>query len=191
MGDDTLRWRPGAESPGDDYRVFRTKRREAAHPRTGQKRTFSIIESPDWVNVIALTPDDQCVLVRQYRHGVAELTLEIPGGMVDPGEEPLEAAVRELREETGFSAERWSDIGVVQPNPALQTNRCFTFLALDARARSAQSFDEGEVIRVETAPLANVRGMIARGEIQHALVVAAFFHLTTFAGGMQRARAPT
>ncbi|MEZ4472579.1 MAG: NUDIX hydrolase [bacterium] len=183
---DELSWTPVDEDPPTDYRVFTVKRRRASHPQTGQIRTFSIIDAPDWVNVIALSPADDVVLVRQFRHGTADLTLEIPGGMVDPGESPLEAAQRELLEETGCRAAAWLPLGVVEPNPAIQSNRCHTYLALDAVGAAAQSLDPGEIIRIEAAPLADIPSLVATGEIRHALVVAGFFHLLRMAGGWRR-----
>ncbi|WP_428261761.1 NUDIX hydrolase [Haliangium sp.] len=181
-----LDWRVLREHPGDDYRVFEVVRVDAAHPRTGAARTFSVIRSPDWVNVVALTPADEVLLVRQFRHGTRAQTLEIPGGMVDPGEAPEQAARRELREETGFVAERWVELGMVEPNPAIQSNRCHTWLALDARREGAPELDASEVIALEQAPLAAIEGLVRGGEIRHALVVAAFYHLVTRAGGWRR-----
>jgi ADP-ribose pyrophosphatase len=181
-----LDWKMVREHPPDDYRVFLVFRRDAVHPHTGAVRTFSIIRSSDWVNVIALTPDDQVVLVRQYRHGIGRQTLEIPGGMVDPGESPLEAAQRELREETGYATARWVELGMVEPNPAIQTNRCHTFLALDVEPVGEVELDAGEVLVMETAPLSAIEGLVRGGAITHALVVAAFYHFLVHAGGWRR-----
>lgn len=169
-----------------DFRVFSVEQHLAAHPVSGAERVFSVVRSPAWVNVVALTPDDRVVLVRQFRHGLRRVTVEIPGGLVDAGESFVEAGRRELREETGFEAARWVEMGVVEPNPAIQDNRCGLVLALDARRTAEMELDEGEHIAVETAALAEVRGMIARGEIRHALVISAFFHLVERAGGWRR-----
>lgn len=181
-----LDWRTVREHPAEDHRVFQVRRREAAHPRTGAVRTFSIIDAADWVNVVALTGDDRVVLVRQYRHGTGRQTLEIPGGMIDPGESALQAAQRELREETGYAAARWVELGVVEPNPAILTNRCYTWLALDAERAGEPALDDGEVLMVETAPLAAVPDLVRSGAITHALVIAAFHHFSLHAGGWQR-----
>src|SRR5690242_13102068 len=112
MADD-LRWRLGTRYPGHDYRVFRTSFVDGRHEQTGKAIRFSIIEATSWVNIIALTRDERVVLVRQYRAGVDRVCLEIPGGMVDPGEEPAQAAARELVEETGYTTANWRLIGSV------------------------------------------------------------------------------
>lgn len=186
MSDDDLTWRLIDAEPPSDYQVFRVRRHRAAHPRTGEAHTFSVIRSVPFINVLALTPEDHVVLVRQFRHGVQRVCVELPGGLVDPGEDPLEAARRELREETGFEAAHWERLGVVDANPAIQDNQCTLFLALDARRVTTQDLDPGEVIRVETTPLADIPARIAAGDITHTLVTTAFFFLLDRAGGWRR-----
>jgi ADP-ribose pyrophosphatase len=173
----TLRWKLGARYPGHDYRVFTTQFVDGTNPRDGSTKQFSLIEAVDWVNVIAVTAAREVVLIRQYRPGLDEVCLEIPGGMVDDGEAPLVAAQRELVEETGYTAATWQPLGVVAPNPAIQNNRLHSFLATGARPTQPQRLDGSEVIDVETAPLAEVTAMLRDGRIDHALVVAAFGHL--------------
>jgi 8-oxo-dGTP pyrophosphatase MutT (NUDIX family) len=190
MSDAHLRWKLAGSEPGHDYRIFRSRFDRARHPVTGEERRFTVLEVPDWVNVIALTPDDRVVLIRQWRHGAATVELEIPGGMVDPGEDDATAAARELREETGYVARDWRRLGVVVPNPAIQSNRLWSWLALDARPEAELELDAGEVIEVETAPLAEVGAMLRDGRIDHALVIAAFAHLMLQAGGLRRPDEP-
>jgi ADP-ribose pyrophosphatase len=184
---DPLVWRVISHEPGHDYRIFQTRWIEAAHPGTGQVRRFVALDATDWVNVIALTRDDRVVLIRQYRVGAEQVFVEIPGGMVDPGEDPRAAAERELREETGYAATRWRLLGVVRPNPAIQGNRLFTFLAEDAEPVGAPALDDGEVISLETRTLDEVTEMLRDGTIDHALVSAAFTHLLV-AGGARVGR---
>ncbi len=159
-----------------DYRIFSVRQDVNRSPATGQAHDFYVIEAPDWVNVVPVTPDGQIVAVRQYRHGTGTVTLEIPGGMMDPDDpDPLAAGAREMREETGYAAERLIDLGPVAPNPSLQNNRCHTALALGATRAGPQRLDGTEDIEVVLLDPSEVPGLIARGVITHALVVAAFY----------------
>jgi len=151
------------------------------------KHDFYILESSDWINVIPLTADDKVVMIRQYRHGSREVTLEIPGGLVDPGDTPKKAAARELIEETGYQAKKWLRIGVVNPNPALFNNRCYTFLAQAIDKVTDPTPDQTEDIEVVLIPLTDIPKLILKGKIDHAMVITAFCHyflrrLTVFPG---------
>ena len=163
-----------------EYPVFRLLRERAQSPRTGTCLDVYVLETRDWVNVIPITPDRRVVLVRQYRHGVKQLTLELPGGLVDPHESPETAARRELLEETGFASKQMIQLGSVQAQPAIQDNICHTFLALDALPKAAPSPDDGEDLQVITVPLDEIGKRIRSGEIAHGLVLAAMYWFETW-----------
>ncbi|NTU59457.1 MAG: NUDIX hydrolase [Deltaproteobacteria bacterium] len=159
-----------------DFRIFSLRRDRAVSPRTGAAHDFFVLETRDWVNVIPVTPDGDVVMVRQYRHGIRQLTLEIPGGIVDhESEDPMDAAGRELLEETGYRAGRIVHLGSVQAQPALQNNFCHTYLALDAERVAEPDPDAGEDLQVVRFPLDDVPRRIRTGEISHGLVLAAFY----------------
>ncbi|MDX2227855.1 MAG: NUDIX hydrolase [Verrucomicrobiae bacterium] len=170
-------WKLLREEPLADYRVFRVKRETTLSPRTQKEHDFFVIECPDWVNVIALTPAQEMVMVRQYRHGTKQVSLEIPGGMMDPHEtDPVAAALRELVEETGYIGHRPRHIGAIHPNPAVQENSCHTILVEDCTLRSELQLDPGEDIRVCLVPAADIPALIANGTITHALTVVAYYY---------------
>jgi 8-oxo-dGTP pyrophosphatase MutT (NUDIX family) len=158
-----------------DCGVFRVSRALSRSPE-GLVHPFYRIDSADWINVVPVTPAGELVMVRQYRHGSREVTLEIPGGLVDPGETPEAAASRELLEETGYRARALERIGAVNPNPALFGNRVHTFLARDVE-RVAEIANEGtEATVVELVARADVPRLLREGAIDHALVVAGLYY---------------
>jgi len=144
----------------------------------GEERDALVLAAPDWVNVVPLLPDGRVVMVRQWRFGIAAPTLEVPGGIVDPGETAAAAAARELHEETGYRAATVRPLGAVTPNPAILANRCATFLATGLELEGAPQSGIDEELTVELVPLEDVPRRVRAGEIHHALVIAAFYLLS-------------
>ena len=156
-------------------RIFDLDSELCESPRTGAVHDFYILRGPDWCNIIPITDAGEVVMIRQYRYGSHEITLEVPGGIVDPTDaSPLEAARRELLEETGYAAATIDPIGSIRPNPAIQSNTCYSFVARGAQLVARPSFDATEDIDVVLVPLAEIPARVARGEISHCLVVVAF-----------------
>jgi 8-oxo-dGTP pyrophosphatase MutT (NUDIX family) len=150
-----------------DHGVFRVHR--LVYPAL--PRDVFVFSCPDWCNIVAETTSGDVILVWQYRFGTDAVSLEIPGGVIEPGEAPEAAALRELREETGYEASSIELLSVVEPNPALQNNRCFTYYARGARLVGPTAFDDLEDLEVVLVPRTEVGALLDSGQITHALVV--------------------
>lgn len=157
-----------------DYRVFRIMSEMALSPRTNRVGAFYTIDTRDWVNIVPLTAKGEVVMIRQYRHGSKEVTLEIPGGLVDD-EDHKEAALRELLEETGYAGDHVKLLGSVNPNPAIFNNICHTYFVRNVKKIAEKSLDPDEDIEVVHVPIREVPSLIERGMINHALVVIGFY----------------
>lgn len=167
-------WEVLNEQTYEDFKIFSLKKSTRVNPRTKTSIDFVRIDGLSWANIIPLTANNEVVLIRQYRHGSDEYTIEIPGGCVEVGEDPALSALRELEEETGHSSSEVEYLGTVRPNPALLSNFCYFYLARGVKLKGPQHLDSGEDIEVLLKPLPEVLAMVRKGEINHALVVAAF-----------------
>ncbi len=166
-------WKTVSKEKVADCRVFDVTERHSI-AESGREASFYVIESPDWVNVIPVTLDGEILLIEQYRHGTEDVTLEIPGGLVDEGESPDQCASRELTEETGFVAGKIIPLGRSRPNPAIQSNWIYHFLAEDCVGNGEKAFDEHESISVRKVKVGEIDGLIENGSISHSLVLAGF-----------------
>src|SRR5947208_9210655 len=151
-----------------DFRIFSIRSDQKISPRTEQPHDFFVIESVNWVNVVALTPADQIVMVEQFRHGTNTIELEIPGGTMDASDSsPLTAGLRELREETGYEAGQAEILGEIFPNPAIMSNTCFTVLARDCHLQHPLELDSGEDLLTRLVPVSAIPDLVRSGKIRH------------------------
>ncbi len=173
MTDDALLWEKIGSEPGPELPLFRVRFDVMRHPTSSVTFKRLVLETNDWVTVVAVTSDRRIIMVEQYRFGVGGLTTEPVAGMVDSCEEPLDAAKRELLEETGFGEGRWRYLGAVQANPAIHNNLCHQWLAEDVVAVQPPTPDAGEAIHVHLMTLEEIKQAIATGRLMHPLGLSA------------------
>jgi ADP-ribose pyrophosphatase len=160
-----------------DYRVFTVRSDVKVSPRTGKQHDFYVIESVNWVNVIALTTDGKLVMIEQYRHGSNTVEIEIPGGMMDPEDaSPLEAGLRELREETGYEGTHAEVIGQIYANPAIMNNICYTVLVQNCELKHKIELDHGEDLATRLVEIEEIADLVRSGKVGHSLVAVALYH---------------
>ncbi|MCC6336947.1 MAG: NUDIX hydrolase [Myxococcales bacterium] len=176
MSQQPPQWTLLGERSTKDFHIFRARTLDVADPRDGKPYVRTVIDAPDWCNVIPVTRAGEVVLVRQFRFGTWSNHLELPGGMLDEGEAPPAAAARELEEETGYRPARLEPLGVSHPNPAVFANRLHTFLALDCDRVHDGRHDTSEDLRVEVVPRGEIKRLVREGQITHALVLAALLY---------------
>jgi 8-oxo-dGTP pyrophosphatase MutT (NUDIX family) len=165
------RWQKLRTEPHATTRIFDVTRAIYRHPHRSKEQDFFVINAPDWVNVVALTPEHRLVLVRQFRYGINEFSVEIPGGVMDAGEDAVTAGLRELREETGYVGTGARLLGSVHPNPAMQSNRCHLVLVEQARPAADLDWDPDEEFEIMTRPVEEVYALAQSGGITHAMVL--------------------
>jgi len=168
-------WKIISSKSDELIKFFHLRTDTAVSPRTNIPHDFYVLESAGWVNIIPLTPEGEVILIRQYRHGIQDITLEIPGGLIEHGDSPEGAAARELHEETGYEAKEMVLLGSVHANPAILNNICYTYLAKDVYPAGKQDLDDSEDIEILIKPLAEIPRLIKEGEITHSLILAAFY----------------
>jgi 8-oxo-dGTP pyrophosphatase MutT (NUDIX family) len=179
-------WPVTHSRPLGNFRVFDLQGETKTSPLNGQSHEFIVMHCPDWVNVVAVTPDRQLIMVEQFRHGSKTVELEVPGGVMDPADpSPLAAGLRELREETGYEGENARLIGSIFPNPAIMSNTCHTVLVENCRPRHEVQFDASEDIITRLIPLADIPKLLAEGKIRHSLVVVALCHFDLLCRGFK------
>ena len=180
-------WKKISSKPLGDFRIFKLRSETSVSPRTGKEHDFFILDSVNWVNVVALTPDSQVVMVEQYRHGSGTVELEVPGGVMDPHEtDPVGTAIRELREETGYEGDQAALLGQVHSNPAIMSNTTYTVLIQNCRLTHAMEFDSGEDLATKLIPAVELPALVAQGKIKHSLVVVALYHFDLWQRGLKK-----
>lgn len=180
MNHHAIEWQELGRERIASYDVFGVSESRARSPRTGQVMSFNVVEMADCVQVVPVTATGGVVMVRQYRHGAAMPSLEFPAGRMEAGESPVEAAARELLEETGFTAEAIAFMQTVRPDPAILTNRIHVLAASACVHASEPTQDEGEAVHVHIVSPDEVDQLIRDGAIHHSVTISAWYFYSRF-----------
>lgn len=181
-----LDWERIRSEPGPNLGILDVRFDWMRHPNGEPVLKRLVLESADWINIVALDAAGLSVMVDQYRFGIGARTLETPGGMIDPGEDPLAAAKRELLEETGYGGGQWTYLGAVEPNPAIHPHLCHHFLADGVQRIADPDPGPGEAIGLELLTLGGIRAAMASGRLRHALALSALARVFPLFGDMHR-----
>lgn len=173
MKKNALQWKHITSKPGPELPLFKVRIDTMQHPTSAEQFPRLVLETADWVTVVAITTDRRVVMVEQYRFGVGELTTEPVAGMIDDNEESLDAAKRELLEESGYGGGTWRYLGSVQANPAIHNNVCHHWLVEGVELKQEPTPDSGEAIRVHLMTLDEIKDAIADGRLRHSLGLSA------------------
>ncbi|MEM7030528.1 MAG: NUDIX hydrolase [Chloroflexota bacterium] len=176
-------WRKHKAEYGPTLPFFQVRYDWMENPRNQQVLKRIILETGDWVNIVAVTPEQKVVVVRQFRFGTAKVSTEIPGGLIDPGEDSKTAAMRELKEETGYTSDKWTYLGSVEANPAFLNNVCHQWLAEDVKQTSDIDLGDGEDITIDTLTLAEIKAEMKVGTFRHSLALLALAHVFDIRSG--------
>ena len=164
-------WKLLHSEKGENLHIAKIRFDTWKNPRNGAELKATVLETHDWVNIVALTPEGKILVVKQFRLGIQAVTTETPAGVMEKGEEPQAAAMRELEEETGYTTDDWTYLGWVEPNPAFINNHCHQFLAKNVVKTNGVSLDEGEDVEFCEMTLAEDKEEIRAGRMRNSLAL--------------------
>lgn len=173
-------WKKTKTTPHADCRIFKVNKVRFEHEQRGTSGDFFVMDTPSWVHVVALTPNREVVMVKQFRFGTENLSWEVPGGLMEAAESPEAAGARELREETGYVGKSCEVIAAIAPNPAIQNNLCYFVLIRDAEKVEELDWDEHEEILCKPVPHTTAEAWARDGTIFHALSITSLFFLQSY-----------
>ena len=170
----TIHWETLGSEQGEDLVIFKARYDTVQNPRNNKQLRAVVLESNDSAATIALTRNEQVLMIRQHRFGISGESLEIPGGFVDAGEDSLTAAQRELQEETGFTSDDWQYLGFVYSNPVFMNSKVHYWLARHVEKTKTVAPDEGEALQLEVYPIFKIKELLNDGTITHPHTISAF-----------------